>query len=102
MFIAALLLALQFGISTEMFATSTFWGTVVFLVALALTDAAGRTRMAIVARHLAAAYTLAAILLAHRPHISYLSGRRLERDCAAGCGVERSARLADADATRVA
>lgn len=68
--VAAVLLAAQFGLSTEIFATATFWGVVALLIALALNDTEGRRRLLAVGSHLAAAYGLAAVILA--PYIYYV------------------------------
>jgi hypothetical protein len=68
--VATVLLVLQFGISTEMFATATFWGTVAFLLALAFNTSAGRMRMMRLAWRTALAYILAAIVLG--PYLYYV------------------------------
>lgn len=69
-FVAVVLLVAQFGLSTELFATATFWGAVALLIALTLNDAEGRRRLLAVGSRLAAAYGLAAVILA--PYIYYV------------------------------
>jgi hypothetical protein len=76
----ALVLALQFGVSTEVFATMTVVGVIVFVLALLLLDS--RARLAQLARYTALAYVLLAAIvspyLVHafrqsapvRPHVS--------------------------------
>jgi len=67
--LTALLLAIQFGFSTEMFATATFWAAVAFVIAVALNGPTGRARLMRLAWHAGLAYALAAILLA--PYLYY-------------------------------
>ena len=68
--VAAVLLVAQFGLSTEIFATATFWGAAAFLIALAMNDAEGRRRLLSLTSRVAAAYGLAAVILA--PYIYYV------------------------------
>lgn len=68
--VMALLLALQFGFSTEIFATATFWGAAAFVIGLAFNSSAGRTRMLRVAGYVVLAYALAGLMLA--PYVYYV------------------------------
>lgn len=68
--VATVLLVAQFGLSTELFATATVWGAAALLIALAVNDTEGRRRLLALASHVAAAYGLAALLLA--PYLYYV------------------------------